>query len=128
MKNAGFFKKLLSSVLATFNEKTAVRESSFDGDAQKHVLETTVDNGIKTSFVTRKTTHFCPTCGWCDKIECTLERKEYVSTLTGEKEVNFYHIKLDKPAECPKCKGRTALPLTQGNVVTAVEYLLRSLQ
>jgi hypothetical protein len=128
MKNAGSFGKLLSSVLSTFGEKTVSGEPPTESDTQKSVLETKMGNDVKTSFVTRRTTHFCPSCGWCDKIECTLERKEYVSTFTGEKEVNFYHIKLDKPAECPKCKGRTALPLTQGNVITAVEYLLRALQ
>lgn len=89
--------------------------------------DNTVSSGTKTTFVTKPGTHFCFKCGWIDDIDVTMERREYTDSA-GEKTVSHYFIKTDRNLECPECKKRTAIPLTTGNVVHAVEYLLRALR
>ncbi len=81
----------------------------------------------KTEYVIRSTTHFCPKCGWCDEMDCTLEKKTWKS-ISGEDHTTFYHLDVDVKPECPKCTKRSVLPLTTGNVTAAVKYLLKALQ
>ncbi len=80
-----------------------------------------------SSFVTKTATHFCYKCGWIDDVECTMERKVYTDKA-GKEDVSYYHIKTDKNMTCPECNKRTALPMTMGNAVHAIEYLMRSLR
>lgn len=88
----------------------------------------TVSSSVKKSFVTRNGTHFCYKCGWIDDIEVTMERKEFTDPTTGTVDVSHYFIKTDRNLECPDCKRRTVKPLTTGNTVYAIEYLLRALR
>jgi hypothetical protein len=90
--------------------------------------ESTMSSSVKTSFVTKPGTHFCYKCGWIDDIEVTMERKEYTDSKTGEVDVSHFFIKTDKNLECPECKKRTVKPLTSGNSIYAIEYLLRALR
>lgn len=86
-----------------------------------------VSNSVKKSFVTRNGTHFCYKCGWIDGIEVTMERKEYTDS-DGKTDISYFFINTDNNLECPDCKRRTVKPLTTGNTVHAVEYLLRALR
>jgi hypothetical protein len=56
-----------------------------------------------------------------------MERKVYTDKA-GKEDVSYYHIKTDKNMTCPECNKRTALPMTMGNAVHAIEYLMRSLR
>ena len=87
-----------------------------------------MSSSVNTSFVTKNGTHFCYKCGWIDDIEVTMERKEYTDLTTGEVDVSFYYVKTDKNLQCPDCGKRSAMPLSTGNVVHAVGYLLRALR
>ncbi len=87
-----------------------------------------MSSSVKSSFVSRHGTHFCYKCGWIDDIEVTMERKEYIDSKTGEVDVSHFFINTDKNLECPECKKRTVKPLTTGNTVYAVGYLLRALR
>ncbi len=87
-----------------------------------------MSSSVNTSVVTKNGTHFCYKCGWIDDIEVTMERKEYTDQTTGKVEVSHYFINTDKNLECPDCKRRTVKPMTAGNTVHAVEYLLRALR
>ena len=87
----------------------------------------TVSSSVKKSFVTRNGTHFCFKCGWIDDIEVTMERKEYTDS-DGKTDVSYFFIDTDRNLECPDCKRRTVKPLTTGNTVHAVGYLLRALR
>lgn len=84
-------------------------------------------SNVKSSFVTRNGTHFCYKCGWIDDIEVTMERKEYTDS-DGKTDISYFFIDTDRNLECPDCKRRTVKPLTTGNTVYAVGYLLRALR
>ena len=106
-------------------------EKGVDTSSSRTIIEhkdNTVTSGVKTTFVTKPGTHFCYKCGWIDDIEVTMERKEYTNSKTGEVDVSYYFIKTDKNLECPECRKRTVKPLTAGNSVYAIEYLLRALR
>lgn len=128
MQNAGFFGKLLASILPFANEKTETREPDVTSSpTTQDSKESYMSSGVQTEFVSKPGTHFCPKCGWCDEIEVTMEKKTWIDSK-GEKDTSYYFIKTDKKPECPKCLKRTLLPLTTGNVTIAVKYLLQSLQ
>ncbi len=90
-------------------------------------VELSMSSSVKKSFVTRNGTHFCYKCGWIDSIEVTMERKEYTDS-DGKTDISYFFIDTDRNLECPDCKRRTVKPLTTGNTVHAVEYLLRALR
>lgn len=128
MKNAGFFRKLLASILSSPYEKTETGEESINTvDVENTEKESHVSSGIHTEFVSRNGTHFCPGCGWCDEIEVTMKKETWTDS-SGKTRTNYYFIETDKKPECPKCSKRSALPLTTGNVTIAVKYLLKALQ
>ena len=80
-----------------------------------------------SSFVLKKSTHFCYKCGWIDQLEVTMEKKTY-KDLDGNQQTDYYHIKTDQYMECPDCAKRSVMPLTIANTPHAIEYLMRALK
>lgn len=82
---------------------------------------------MEKQYVTEKSTHFCYKCGWIDDINTVMEKKTYTDK-SGKTQTDYYHLTPKQKIDCPECSRKTVLPMTMGNSVHAITYLMKALR